>query len=134
MAKRFNEAMHGAGKRVAFHGDADTSLLLDQILDCGFDVADTFATAPLVPCTLEQARNVWGDRITIWGGVPSIILEPEYPFEDFKAYMIDLHKKTAGRPGFIMDVSDNIMPNAEYERLVWIRDFLISDCGLLIAD
>ena len=72
----------------------------------------------------HAARAVWGDRVTIWGAVPSIVLEADNPFEDFKAYMIDLHRKTAGRGGFIMGVSDNIMPGAKYERLVWIRDFL----------
>ena len=122
--KAFNDRMHTAGKRVACHADADLSGLLNHVLDCGYDVADCFATAPLVPCTLERAREVWGDRIVVWGAVPAIILEPDYPRADFEREIVDLYDQTAGRPGVIWAVSDNIMPGADFTRLCWIRDFL----------
>ena len=122
--KAFNSRMHKAGIKVAFHADADLTGLLQMVFECGFDVADTFTCAPLVETTFEQARDAWGERICIWGAVPSIILEPDYPWENFKAYMEDLCAKTAGKPGFIMAVADNIMPNAEFERLLRVRDFL----------
>ena len=120
--KAFNSRMHQAGIKVAFHADADLTGLLQMVFECGFDVADTFTCAPLVNTTFDQALQAWGDQICIWGAVPSIILEPDYPFEKFKAYMEDLYAKTAGKPAFIMAVADNIMPNAEFKRLLWIRD------------
>lgn len=122
--RAFNERMHRAGIRVAFHADADLTGLLDLVRECDFDVADTFACAPLVRTTFDEARAAWEERIVIWGGVPSIILEPSYPWDAFQQYVRELHRKTVGRPHFIMAVSDNIMPSAEFERLVWIRDFL----------
>ncbi len=122
--REFNAHMHGAGKRVAFHADADLAGLLELVRQCDFDVADTFASAPLVRCTFDEAREAWDDRTVIWGGVPSIIIEASYPRDEFERYMRDLVEKTAGQPGFIMAVSDNIMPGAEFERLVWIRDLL----------
>lgn len=120
----FNARMHAAGIKVAFHADADLTGLLDLVLKCGFDVADTFACAPLVRCTFDEARAAWKDNIVIWGGVPSIILEPTYPIDEFRRYMKDLHIKTKGTSHFIMAVSDNILPGAEVERLEWIRDLL----------
>lgn len=120
----FTERMHRAGIKVAFHADADLTGLLDLVLECGLDVADTLATAPLVSLTFDDARRAWGHRIVIWGGVPSTILEESYPEAEFHHSIEDLHAKTAGRPAFIMAVSDNIMPTASFERLVWIRDFL----------
>ena len=122
--KQFNATMHEAGIKVTFHGDADVSNLLELILECDFDMVDCFATYPLVSCTFDQARQVWGDKIIIWGGVPSTILEPDYPFEQFKAYMTDLFEKTVGRSHFIMAVSDNIMPGAELDRLLWIKELI----------
>jgi len=122
--RAFNERMHRAGIKVAFHADADLTGLLELVAECGFDVADTLATAPLVSLTFDEARRVWKDRVVIWGGVPSTILEESYPRADFCRYIEELHAKTVGRPGFIMAVSDNIMPGASFDRLLWIRDFL----------
>ena len=81
-----------------------------------------FAFAPLVRTTFDQARAAWKDRIVIWGGVPSIILEPDYPQDKFRRYMTDLEAKTRNTSHFIMAVSDNVMPAAELSRLEWIRD------------
>ena len=123
----FNTRMHEADIDVAFHADADLTGLLQMVRECAFDVADTFACAPLVATTFQQARDAWGDAVCIWGAVPSIILEPDYPWKQFRAYMEDLHSRTAGQPGFIMAVSDNIMPSAQFDRLLWIRDLLQAD-------
>jgi hypothetical protein len=47
--KPFIERMHQAGKYVACHADGNMSKLLNETLEAGFDVADCFASAPLVP-------------------------------------------------------------------------------------
>jgi len=120
----FNERMHRAGIRVAFHADADLTGLLELVLECGFDVADCLATHPLVRCTFEEARRSWGECIVIWEGVPSVILERSYDRVRFENYVLALLEQTTGRSHFILGVSDNIMPGAEFERLVWIRDIL----------
>jgi len=75
-----------------------------------------------VRTTFDEARAAWKDRIVIWGGVPSIILEPEYPMDAFRRYMIELEAKTRNVSHFIMAVSDNVMPAAEFDRLKWIRE------------
>jgi hypothetical protein len=95
-----------------------------MVLECEFDVADTFASAPLVNMTFDEARKAWGDKIVIWGAIPSVILEPDYPWDKFKAYMIDLYRKTKKQPAIILAVSDNVMPAAEFDRLKWIRDLI----------
>jgi hypothetical protein len=122
----FNKCMHEAGKKVAFHGDADLTGLLEMVRDCGFDVADTFACDPLVKTTFQEAWQAWKDRVVIWGGVPSIILEPDYSWQAFEEYMLQLKARTEGQPGFIMAVSDNLMPNTDFRRLLWIRDNLLT--------
>jgi len=75
------------------HADADSRLILSEIREAGFDMAETFTTDPMVDCTLEEARQAWGDRVIIWGGVPSILLEPSVPEANFGG----LHE--AGLPG-----------------------------------
>ena len=67
---------------------------------CGFDVADTFACAPLVRCTFDEARAAWKNRIVIWGGVPSIILEPSYPLAEFPAIHAGASRENQGHVAF----------------------------------
>ncbi|NQU42357.1 hypothetical protein HQ520_03675 [bacterium] len=122
----FNARMHKAGIRVATHTDADLTGLIELVRDCDFDVSDCFACAPLVTTTFDEAWEAWRDKIVIWGGLPSTMLEPEYPLEEFRRYARELHETMKGRAGFIWAVSDNVMPGAELDRLKWVRDLLFA--------
>lgn len=113
----FSAVLHAQGKYLAFHLDADSRLLLDDIRDAGMDVADTFATAPLVKCTLADARQAWGDQVVIWGGLPSTLLEDSVSNEEFEREMRNIFRTIAPGRAFILGVSDNIMPGARFDRL-----------------
>ena len=52
--------LHENGKTLCMHADNDSRLILDHIREAGFDMAETFTTAPQVSCTLEEARRAWG--------------------------------------------------------------------------
>jgi len=121
---RFTKEMHLHGKRVVFHADGDMSGLLELMLDADLDVADCFACDPLVPCTAAQARAVWKDRITIWGGLPSTLLEPGAPTDALLAHLDSLHKTM--RPGnrFILGLTDMAMPTTSWDHLLAVRDWL----------
>jgi hypothetical protein len=105
------------GKVIALHADNDTRQILEQIERAGFGMAECFATYPLVPTTLAEARAAWGDRVIIWGGVPSTILEEPYSDAHFERYMDELFRTIAPGDAFILGVSDNVMPGAKIERL-----------------
>ncbi len=122
--REFSDLLHRHNKRLCFHADADTSLILDLIKQAGFDMGETFVTAPMVPCTLRQAREAWGSEVIIWGGVPSVILEDPFTDEEFKAYMEDLFATIAPGDAFILGVADNVMPAAKLERLVQITEMV----------
>jgi len=68
--------LHERGLRVAMHADNDTSAILPLIEEAGWDMVECFVTAPMVSTTLAQARAAWGDRVIIWGGLPSVLLSP----------------------------------------------------------
>lgn len=116
--------LHARGKFLAFHLDADSRLLLGLIRDAGMDVADTFATAPLVKCTLAEARRAWGERIVIWGGLPSTLLEAGVSDEEFEREMRAIFRTIAPGRAFILGVSDNIMPVARFDRLKRVREMV----------
>jgi len=48
-----------------------------------------------VEVTLEEARAAWGTDVIIFGGVPSVILEPSFAEAEFEAYMRDLFRVIA---------------------------------------
>lgn len=123
-AREFNDYMHRHGKSVAQHADNDVTDILDQLLDAHWDVQETFVTYPMVPCTLKQARDRWGTNMIIWGGVPSVVLEPDYPEEDFEAYMDDLFRTIAPGDAFILGIADNMMPTSMLSRVKRITELV----------
>jgi hypothetical protein len=105
------------GKVLALHGDNDTRHILSHIERAGFGMVECFVTHPMVETTLAEARAAWGDRVIIWGGVPSVILEDPFTDEQFEAYLDDLFRTIAPGTAFILGIADNAMPGAKIDRI-----------------
>ena len=120
--RQLNETLHAHGKWTAMHADADTSRLLNLIEQTGWDMVECFVTAPMVPLTLEQARAAWGDRLVIWGGIPSLLLSPTVPEEEFRAYIDQLFEVIAPGEAFILGIADNVMPDSLIDRIAWVTE------------
>ena len=118
--QELNPRMQAAGKSVAFHADNDTSRIADLIEQAGYDMVECFVTAPMVPFTLEQAREVWGTRVIIWGGLPSLMLSPSVPEDEFRAEVHHILDAVAPGDAFILGVADNVMPDSLIERIAWV--------------
>ncbi|MEA1951520.1 MAG: uroporphyrinogen decarboxylase family protein [Planctomycetota bacterium] len=118
-------------KVVALHADSDLGGLLPLVERAGFGMVECLATSPLVPLTLAQAQAAWGNRVIIWGGVPSTILEEPYSDEQFEQYMQELLATVSSGPGpgkaFIMGISDNAMPNSKIGRIRRVSELLSRD-------
>ena len=80
-------------------------------------MVECFVTDSMVETTLAEAREAWGDRVIIWGGVPSAILEEPYTDEQFERAMDDLFRTIAPGDAFILGVADNVMPGAKLDRV-----------------
>jgi hypothetical protein len=106
------------------HADNDTSAILEFIEEAGWDMVECFVTAPMVPLTLERAREVWGNRVIIWGGLPSLLMAPSISEEEFRAYMRHLLKVIAPGDAFILGIADNAMPDSVIDRVAWVTEFL----------
>jgi len=112
------------GKVLALHADNDTRHILWQIERAGFGMVECFATHPMVETTLAEAREAWGDRVIIWGGVPSVILEDPFTDEQFEAYMDDLFRTIAPGAAFILGIADNAMPGSRIERIKRVTEMV----------
>jgi hypothetical protein len=117
--------LHAVDKRLVMHADNDTRLILGDLKDAGYDMLECFATAPLTDTTLEEARAVLGTDVIIWGGVPSVLLEPQStPEDEFEHYMDALFRTIAPGDAFILGVADNVMPDADIRRIARITDLV----------
>jgi len=123
------DMMHAHGKSVAMHADNDTSAILGHIARAGWDMVECFVTAPMVPVTLAEARAAWGDRVIIWGGLPSLLLSPSVPEREFRAYMRELLRVIAPGDAFILGIADNAMPDSLIERVEWVSELLAERGG-----
>ena len=115
--QEFADFMHAHGKKVAHHADNDTSQILKQLKDSRYDMQECFVTSPMVPCTLKQAREELGDDVVIFGGIPSVILEPSVSDQQFEEYMDDLFRVIAPGDAIILGVADNVMPTSLISRV-----------------
>ncbi|NLV75137.1 MAG: hypothetical protein GXY52_10745 [Chloroflexi bacterium] len=122
--REFVPLMHAVGKSVTMHADNDTSLIMSELEESGFDMLECFITAPMVPLTMQRAREVWGNRMILFGGLPSVLFSPHIPEADFRAYVVDLLATVAPGDAFIMGVADNVMPDSLIERVEWVEDYL----------
>jgi len=122
--------LRAAGKVVALHGDNDTRQILGHIERAGFGMVECFVTSPMVDTTMAEARAAWGDRVIIWGGVPSVILEEPYTEEQFEQYMDELFRTIAPGGAFILGIADNAMPGSKIERIERITQ-LVEERGNL---
>lgn len=119
--------LHEAGKTVAMHADADLSLILDLVREAGWSMLECFVTAPMVPLTLQKARSALGTRVVIWGGIPSVILSPYFPEDEFRNYVREALKTLAPGEALILGVADNVMPDSLIERVRWISDLVATE-------
>lgn len=123
--RELSARLHARGKRLVMHADNDTRLILADLKAAGFDMLECFATAPLAQTTLPEARAVLGEDVIIWGGVPSILLEPETtPQDEFERAMDELFRAIAPGGAFILGVSDNVMPEADIRRIARITELV----------
>ena len=93
-----------------------------RLVEAGFDAADCLVTVPLVPQRIEDYFDAWKGRIVCWGGLPSILFDPAFPMEEYRRYVDHLVKVTEGRNDFIFGASDQVMPGAEWERLLHLAE------------
>ena len=121
--RSFNDLMHESGKWTACHADGDMSGLLGLTVEAGYDAADCFACQPLVRCSFEQARSAWKDRITIWGGLPSTLLEPHVPLEQLRTHLEHVYASLGDGRRFMLGLSDQAMPTSSWAHIKAAADF-----------
>jgi corrinoid protein of di/trimethylamine methyltransferase len=111
------------GKYVSCHCDGENLGLLDLIRDSGMHIAEAVTPAPMTKVPIEEYYRRWSDKLTLFGGIPSILLLREsISDEEFEAYLEHLFKAVAPGKRMILGIADSTPPKAVFERLVRIGE------------
>lgn len=119
--KKQSETLHKKGKYLLTHTDGENHGLLELFLESGFDIADSICPAPMTSLSLKEIRKVFNNKITIWGGIPSVCMLEEIMSDyDFEKFLDELLNTVADKKRIILNISDTTPPRAKFERLLRI--------------
>ncbi len=111
------------GKYVSCHCDGENLGLMDLIRDSGMHVAEAVTPAPMTKVPIEEYYRRFKDKLTIFGGIPSILLLQESTTDqEFEAYLDHLFRAVAPGNRMILGIADSTPPKAVFERLVRIGE------------
>jgi uroporphyrinogen-III decarboxylase len=121
----YADVLHARGKYLMTHTDGENRRLIPLYLRAGFDIADSVCPAPMTRMKLEEIREAFADRITIWGGIPSILLCRDSTRDtEFRRCIDELIGRYGHESRFVLGISDMVTADAEWDRLAYITALL----------
>lgn len=115
------EQLHSKGKFLMTHTDGENQRLFPLYRRAEFDVADSVCPYPMTRCSLDEIRTHFGDRVTIWGGIPSTLLcAGSTPEDEFRRSIDETIERYAHQSHFILGVSDMVTADCEWDRMQYI--------------
>ena len=113
------------GKIFEGHWCGRTQNLLPLVPGCGLDCVEAIVTEPMADVTLEEALDMLRGEVVLQGGIPSVLVcEEGGTSADFARYMEEVIVPLRGRRGFILGMSDNVPPNADFRRVESIASLI----------
>lgn len=118
----FYQAAHKicAAKNKIFEGHwcGRTQILLPLTPGCGLDVVEAIVTKPMADISLEEALNMLRGEVVLQGGIPAVLVCKEGgTYADFERYVREVILPLRHRRGFVLGMSDNVPPNADFTRV-----------------
>ncbi len=115
------------GKILEGHWCGRTKSLLGLVSGCGLDVIEAIVTRPMDDIDLSVALDKLRGEVVLQGGLPSVLVcEEGGTREDFENYVRDTIVPLAGRKGFVLGMSDNVPPNADFSRVEAVAELIES--------
>jgi uroporphyrinogen-III decarboxylase len=121
--KKYGDELHAIGKYLLTHTDGENRRLFPLYLQAGFDVADSVCPAPMTRCTFDEIVEAFQGKVTIWGGIPSVLLcSDSASWEDFRGFIDGLLARYGHSSRLILGVSDMVTVDCEWDRLQYITE------------
>jgi corrinoid protein of di/trimethylamine methyltransferase len=121
--RKASETLEAQGKIMICHCDGENSGLLDLIGESGMHVAEAVTPHPMTKVPIEEYYSRWCNKLTIWGGIPEILLMKETASDqDLDTYLDHLFRAIMPGRRFIVGIADTTPARAAFERLVHIGE------------
>ena len=113
-----------AGKPMVVHGDREMRELLRLLGESDIDAVEALSPAPMTTIRPAPLRRLWGERVTFWGGIASVVLCPTFSQEAFEAQFDELLAALGDGRRFILGFGDNVPTDADFGRVEQIARFV----------
>lgn len=118
--KIISNILHEGDKLFQVHWCGRTKMLLNLAVGSGIDIIEAVSVHPLDTIYMPEVLDKTGD-IIIQGGVPSVMMCPQSATRDELAdYIKNLLAKVPHGEKFVLGMSDNVPPNADFSRVEMI--------------
>ena len=118
-----SQLLTAAGKPLVVHGDGEMRRLLTSLMECGIQVVEAITPKPMTSIDIASTRQLWKDRVAMWGGLSTVILTQEFNEAQFEAFLEALFRDVAPGDRFILGFGDNVPTDANFERVKRIARF-----------
>jgi hypothetical protein len=116
--KKYSDLAHSNNKFILTHADGENDGLIQEYLDANIDIADSICPHPMTKLHLDDIRNIFGDKITVWGGLPSIcVLEESMNDNEFERYIDSFFRDLGEGRHIILSFADTTPPDAKFQRI-----------------
>lgn len=123
--QELKEITSARGKILEAHWCGRTENLLPVTPGCGLDVVEAIVTRPMADIELSEALDLLRGEVVLQGGIPSVLVcEQGATPEAFDRYIEETILPMKGRPGFILGMSDNVPPDADFSRIEAVAGFI----------
>ena len=121
--RRIADILHEGNKLFEVHWCGRTKNLLHYVSSCGIDVVEAVTVRPMDDLTIPEALEKTGSQVVIQGGIPSILMCPQGGSrEKLRNYVEDLLQNVPLGQRFILGMSDNVPPDADFPRVRMISE------------
>lgn len=117
--------VHAGGKLFEGHWCGRTQNLLPHTPGCGLDIVEAIVTRPMADVSLADAIGMLRGEVVLQGGIPSVMVCSQgCTAAEFERYVRETVVPLRGRRGYIVGMSDNVPPNADFARVEAIAGLL----------
>lgn len=121
--KSYSEKLHTRGKYLLSHTDGENRGLLQYYTDAGIDIADSITPRPMTNLSYREVKEFFSGRITIMGGIPSIaLLPPSMSRNRYEEFLDEFFESLGRGDHVILGVSDTTPPQAEFDRILRVKE------------
>jgi hypothetical protein len=122
--KEASDYLHGKGKVTHVHADGEMKRLMPLFLETGVDAIEAWSPVPMTSLTTAELKKAWGNEVTIWGGIPAVLFEPQYSDAEFDDYIRNMFKEVAPGNNFIVGMGDNLPFDGKIERVGRVAELI----------